>query len=287
MIPRPHRRTQVPYLVGDIRLHMAVHEWGEIDHPRVLVCVHGLSRNGRDFDLFAQAASGAYRVLCPDMPGRGESDWLPGVADYGTPVYVNAMQALFEHCHVSAYDWVGTSMGGLIGLLLAAQPQSRMQRMVINDVGPTIERPALERIERYMANKPPLFASYEALCAAADVAIAPFGPLTAEQRQHIISSSSKQLASGQWCFNSDPKIGEAFVATLRGPEVDLWPLWAACQQPTLILRGQHSDLLSAATVVKMCAVKPNAQAYEVADTGHAPMLMDLSTIECVLAFLRG
>jgi pimeloyl-ACP methyl ester carboxylesterase len=285
MIPTPHRRALVPYVLRDASLCMAVHEWGDVDNPRVLVCVHGLSRNGRDFDVIARALSTSYRVLCPDMPGRGESDWLPHAEDYGMPFYVSAMHALFAHYRVGAYDWIGTSMGGLIGMVLASHPQSVMHRMVLNDVGPTIERAALERIERYMAGKPPHFASYEALFAAAQVAIAPFGPLTAEQRHHIIRSSCRQLETGQWCFNTDPKIGEAFVAALKAPEVDLWPIWAASQRPTLILRGQHSDLLSSATVARMCESNRNAVAHEVADTGHAPMLMDVGTIERVITFL--
>ncbi|MGL4231118.1 MAG: alpha/beta fold hydrolase, partial [Casimicrobium sp.] len=224
MIPKPPRKlhVDVPTAGGEAR-RMAVHDWGEITNPRVLVCVHGLSRNGRDFDVIADALSDHYRVLCPDVIGRGESDWYATAAEYAIPNYVAAMQAMFAALAIREYDWIGTSMGGLIGMMLAASPglattssaNSGMRRFVINDVGPEIERAALERIAVYTDARSPMFPDYMALFNAAQPAIAPFGPLTEEQKHHIISTSCRKREDGLWEFKADPKIGEAFVAGLK------------------------------------------------------------------------
>ena len=133
---------------------VAYTEFGERDNPRVLVCVHGLARNGRDFDRLATALAGEYRVVCPDVVGRGASDWLANKNDYGYPQYLTDMSALFAHLRAERVRWVGTSMGGLIGMLLAAMPDSPVERMVMNDVGPLIPKAALERIGAYVGTDP-------------------------------------------------------------------------------------------------------------------------------------
>jgi pimeloyl-ACP methyl ester carboxylesterase len=269
-------------------IHVNVHDWGNVSHARLIVCVHGLSRNGRDFDVFASALSDDARVLSFDVPGRGQSDWLPEVSDYVIPTYVELLAQALTSLGVKSFDWVGTSMGGLIGMGMALRKEFSMRKLVINDVGPVIERAALERIGVYMRMKAPQFESYEALYAAAQFALAPFGPLTEEQKQHLVRTSSIKNTYGateQWQFNSDPKISDAFLAALAAPEVDLWPFWSAISCPTLILRGEHSDLLSNPTAQKMLTTHPRAQMHTVADTGHAPMLMDAPTISRVAAFL--
>jgi pimeloyl-ACP methyl ester carboxylesterase len=286
VIPKPPRKlhVDVPTTDGATR-RMAVHDWGEITNQNVLICVHGLSRNGRDFDVIADALSDRYRVLCPDVIGRGESDWYATAAEYVIPNYVAAMTKMLSDLAINEYDWIGTSMGGLIGMVMASLPNSGMRTFVINDVGPEIERAALERIAVYMSARPPTFPDYMSLFNAAQAAIAPFGPLTDEQKHHIVSTSCRRRDDGQWEFNSDPKIGEAFVAGLKAPPVDLWPMWSSIKLKTLILRGRTSDLLSEATVNKMLSIARLSGAIMIEATGHAPMLMDNPTISHVREFL--
>ena len=284
MIPKPHRRASVAFPVQGALKHMAVHEWGDVKNPRVVVCVHGLSRNGRDFDVLADALASDYRVLCPDVPGRGESDWFASVDHYTIPHYVQAMNAMMIEFGVQTYDWVGTSMGGLIGMVMAATPGSKMRRFVINDIGPVIERVSLERIASYVG-KVPTFSTYMSLFEAVQPINATFGPLTDEQKHHIVKTSVQQRADGQWEFKTDPKIGDAFRAGLAQTTNDMWPLWDAVKQPIFILRGANSDLLSAATLEKMLATHADARAISIADTGHAPMIMDAPTVNAVKTFL--
>jgi pimeloyl-ACP methyl ester carboxylesterase len=292
MIPKPHRRATVQFALGegDQQIHrtMVVHDWGDELNSNVVICVHGLSRNGRDFDVLANALAKDYRVLCPDVPGRGESDWFASADQYVIPNYAAAIRAMLIELGVQRYDWIGTSMGGLIGMFMAISTPhlpSAMKRFVINDVGPEIEREALLRIAAYMG-RPPTFPSFPALFAAALPAILPFGPLSDDARQHIVRTSCQQRSDGQWEFKADPKIGEAFVKAVNQPASDLWPLWNALSQPTLVLRGEHSDLLSAKTLAKMVAARASVQALTIADTGHAPMMWDTPTITQIQSFLK-
>lgn len=284
MIPKPHRRSNVAVPIDGVLKHMAVHEWGDAKNPRVVICVHGLSRNGRDFDVLADALSKDFRVLCPDVPGRGESDWLASSEQYAIPIYAQFMSAMIREFGIKAYDWVGTSMGGLIGMVMAASPGSTMRRFVINDVGPVIERVALDRIAMYVGRNPK-YASYTDLFAAARPFLSTFGPLDDEALHHMVANSVQKRSDGQWEYKMDPKIGDAFRATLAAPDVDLWPLWMTVKQPALILRGAQSDLLSAATLEKMLAMHPADRAITIADTGHAPMIMDAPTVNAVYNFL--
>jgi pimeloyl-ACP methyl ester carboxylesterase len=284
MIPKPHRRNNVAVPLGGVLKHMAVHEWGDEKNPRVVICVHGLSRNGRDFDVLADALSRDCRVLCPDIPGRGESDWLASAEQYAIPVYAQFIAAMLTEFGIKQYDWVGTSMGGLIGMLMAVTPGNAMRKFVINDVGPVIERVALDRIGNYVGRNP-IYPSYEALFAAAQPFLSTFGPLSEEEQHHMIGTSVQRRTDGQWEYKMDPKIGDAFRATLAAPEVDLWPLWNAVKQPALILRGAQSDLLSVATLEKMLGTHPNARAITLEKTGHAPALMDAPTVAAIQQFL--
>lgn len=285
MIAKPHRRNNVAVLMDGVLKHMAVHEWGDEKNTRVVICVHGLSRNGRDFDVVADALSRDFRVLCPDIPGRGQSDWLANAEQYSIPTYVRFINAMLTEFGVTSYDWIGTSMGGLIGMVMAATPGSVMKRFVINDIGPVLEKEAINRIAGYVGLAPN-FASYPELYEAARMAITTFGPLTEEQYQHMVSTSCWQRADGRWEFNMDPKVGDAFRSGLAAPTADMWPLWLAVKQPTLILRGVNSDLLSAATLARMIETHPNARALTIADTGHAPMIFDAPTVNAVVSFLH-
>ena len=216
------------------------YEWGDANNPRVLICVHGLTRNGRDFDDLAKAMSGEYRVLCPDIAGRGKSAWLAHKEDYGYPLYLADMAALIARSGAEQVDWVGTSMGGLIGMLLAAQPDSPIRRLVMNDVGPLIPKASLERLASYVG-KAASYATLDEFEQYTRVVSAPFGPLTDAQWRHLAQTNARKLADGRWGSIYDPAIALAF----KGPIVDvaLWQFWDMVHCPTLLLRGGDSDLL--------------------------------------------
>jgi pimeloyl-ACP methyl ester carboxylesterase len=258
------------------------YEWGDAANPRVLVCVHGLTRNGRDFDEFAAAMSKEYRVLCPDIAGRGQSEWLPNKADYAYPLYCADMAALIARSGAATVDWVGTSMGGLIGMLLAAQPGSPIRKLVMNDVGPLIPKASLERLATYVG-KSPDYATFEEFEQYIRVISAPFGPLTDKQWRHLAQTNAKQLANGRWGSIYDPAVAGAFSGPIA--DVVLWPYWDQVRSPTLVLRGGESDLLLAQTAKEMTARGPRARVVEFAGIGHAPMLMDGAQIAAVREFL--
>ena len=228
---------------------MAYTEWGDPDNPRVLVCVHGLTRNGRDFDDLARALAPHYRVVCPDVVGRGRSGWLPVKADYQLPTYVADMVTLIARLDVETVHWLGTSMGGLIGMLLASLPENPIRRLVLNDVGPVLPAESLLRIGQYVGQTP-LFPSYDAAEAYIRAVSAPFGRLTDAQWRHLSETSVKEVDGG-WAMRYDPAIGDAFRDPQAVTNVDLWPLYEAIRCPTLVLRGVESDLLLADTAQQM------------------------------------
>lgn len=268
-----------PFEGGAVSLRW--HEWGPAD-GRPVVCVHGLTRNGRDFDVLAQAlAAEGRRVICPDIPGRGMSGWLPSGAMYAVPVYVGLLAPLLAE--LGEYDWVGTSMGGLIGMGLAALPFDRIGRMVLNDIGPAVPVAALERIRDYLSAAPAEFADLAALEAHLRRVHAPFGPLTDAQWAHLAQHSARMTADGRTRLHYDPRI----VEPMQGPlaDVELWPLWDwAVTHPVLALRGADSDLLTAETAARMDAA-PDARVVTIAGVGHAPALMDAAQVKLVLDFL--
>ncbi|NTV12003.1 MAG: alpha/beta fold hydrolase, partial [Zoogloea sp.] len=182
--------------LGPNGLHrMAYAEWGDPDNPRVLVCVHGLTRNGRDFDYLARALSGRYRVVCPDVVGRGRSDWLAEKGDYQFPTYVADMVTLLARLDVESVHWVGTSMGGIIGMLLSALPNTPVSRLVLNDVGPVITVNSLRRIGEYVGNAPG-FASIQEAEQYIRAVSEPFGPLSDEHWRHLAECSVKPAEGG-------------------------------------------------------------------------------------------
>ncbi|MCB1960369.1 MAG: alpha/beta hydrolase [Rhodocyclaceae bacterium] len=263
---------------------MAYTEWGDPDNPRVLVCVHGLTRNGRDFDFLAEALAADYRVVCPDVVGRGRSDWLAVKSDYGFPQYVADMITLIARLDVAQVEWVGTSMGGLIGMVIASMPDSPIRRMVLNDVGPMITAVSIKRIGEYVGAAP-VFADLDAAEAYIREVSAPFGPLTDAQWRHLTLHAVKPVEGGV-AMVYDPGIGEPFRKTPLMVDVDLWSTYDAIRCPTLVIRGAQSDLLLHETAVQMAARGPRAQLVEVPGVGHAPMLLDATQIDIVSAFLR-
>jgi pimeloyl-ACP methyl ester carboxylesterase len=274
--------------LGATGLHrMAYWEWGDAANPRVLVCVHGLSRQGRDFDTLAQAMCAEYRVVCPDVVGRGRSDWLTDSRGYQLPVYVADMVTLLARVKAETVHWVGTSMGGLIGLGLASLAHSPISRLVLNDVGPTIQYEALLRIGSYLGQ--PLH--WKSLDEAADYLqsiSAGFGPHS--RAQWLALSRPMLVADGDgFKLHYDPAIAAPFKAVTpdiaAAGEAMTWAAFDAVRCPTLLLRGADSDLLSRATAHAMTGRGPKVRVVEFAGVGHAPTLIAPDQIDAVRGFL--
>ena len=266
---------------------MAYTEWGAADNPRVLICVHGLSRNGRDFDVLAQALAADYRVICPDIVGRGRSDWLRDAANYGIAQYVADMIVLIARLNVDSVAWLGTSMGGLIGMVLASLGGTPISRLLLNDVGPVIAAESIKRIGDYIG-RTPRFESFADAEQYIRRVSAPFGRLTDEQWRHLTESSVRQRADGGFELRFDAAgIAESFRRATTAGEIDLWPIYERIACPTLVVRGAESDLLSRETAQAMAGRGPRPQLVEVPGVGHAPMFMDEAQIAIARRFFAG
>jgi pimeloyl-ACP methyl ester carboxylesterase len=258
-------------------------EWGDPHNKHVLVCVHGLTRNARDFDYVAEHLEDAYRVVAVDVAGRGRSDWLRDPADYNYPVYCSDLTTLIARLDVETVDWLGTSMGGIIGMMMASLPNSPVRKLVLNDVGSLIPQAALERIGKYVGAEP-TFASFAEMEAAVR-SVSPFGELTDEQWHHLTVHGAKQDGEGRWRFRYDPGIAKNFHA-VAPRDIDLAPVWNAIPGPALVIRGDSSDLLRADTLEAMSR-RPHTQTLVVPRCGHAPMLMDDFQAGAIRRFLLG
>ncbi len=305
-------------------------EWGDPAAERVIVCCHGLTRNGRDFDVlarrlasgvdfaFAQPPAGQprsraigariaswfrpqppreespapamllartpvpVRVICPDVAGRGRSEWLRDPANYGYPQYLSDVTALIARLGVAEVDWIGTSMGGLIGMFLAASPNTPIRRLVVNDVGPVLPRAALQRIADYVGLDP-RFDSLAAVEAHLRRVHAPFGPLTDAQWQQLARHGHRFNADGSYALAYDPEIARNVRAAVKN--WDFWESWDGIACPTLVLRGAESDLLARDVADAMTRRGPKAKLVEFAGIGHAPALMAADQIDTVAQWL--
>jgi pimeloyl-ACP methyl ester carboxylesterase len=284
MLTKAQPRTNTLASLSPHGFHRVVyHEWGDPANDRVVICVHGVSRNGRDFDVLGEALAATHRVLAPDMPGRGESEWLPDANDYVFPTYLTALTALIARSGAQKVSWVGTSMGALLGMVMAAQRASPLERLVINDAGPLIEPAALARIRDYLGNAP-TFATFAEAESYIRAVSAPFGPLADAQWEHLTRTSLVQRSDGRYAMRYDPGIAVPFRSTAAPP--DLWPVYDAIRCPVLVLRGAQSDLLSAATAAAMTQRGPKARLIEFPGIGHAPMMLTPDQFEPVVDFLR-
>lgn len=260
--------------------------WGDPAAERALICVHGLSRNGRDFDALAADLAPHYHIACPDVIGRGESDRV-GQAHYGYPQYcadANALIARMTSGGRNQVDWVGTSMGGLLGMMMAAFPKSPIRKLVLNDVGPVVSKPALDHIATYI-DVVPEFDSVEAAADAIAANNAGFGPLTREQWMFLASTSVYQRDDGKWTWRRDPAIGHAFKAQPITADVVLWDVWDAITCPVLVLRGGDSPLLTAETAEKMMRRGPATEVVTFDGIGHAPALLEEDQIGVIRDWL--
>lgn len=287
---------------------MAYWQWGQPDAGHVIVCVHGLSRQGRDFDVLAQAlvdagssVEGGIRIVCPDVAGRGASDWLKDPMGYQVPAYAADMLAMLGQVHgqapISTLDWIGTSMGGLIGIILCGQPglplPAKVRKLVLNDVGPAIQWQALVRIGQYLG-KAGEFNSVQDAADAMWAVSTGFGPHTPAQwlalSQHMVKPVSDAPGS-KWRLHYDPAMAVPFrqsteEATKQG-EAMLWQLYDNIQAQTLVLRGGNSDLLSPETALAMQERGPHARLVEFAGVGHAPTLIATDQVDAIKGFLFG
>jgi len=259
-------------------------EWGDPANDKVLVCVHGLTRCARDFDALAAAMQDRYRVICPDVAGRGASDWLPDPMLYQLPQYLSDMVTLIARLDVETVHWVGTSMGGLIGMALAAQPNTPVRRFVINDAGPVIAKVSLERIATYVGIAP-TFPSIEAADQYVRAISATFGPHSEAEWRFLTEVVVRRNDDGSWRMHYDPKLAEPFRALMPEKDLELWPLWDAVRCPTLALRGAQSDLLTKETCAAMGERGPRAKVVEIPGVGHAPTLMHADQVAIVREFL--
>jgi pimeloyl-ACP methyl ester carboxylesterase len=256
---------------------MAYYEWGNPDNNEVVVCVHGLSRNGRDFDVLAQALAPHYRVICPDIAGRGKSSWLENKADYSYATYLADMSALLLQLHLSKVTWLGTSMGGILGMMIASSQPALVQRMVLNDVGSVVSAEGLKRILGYVGTSN-VFADKESAMQHLRTIMKPFGIHSEPQWQHMFAISFTALPDGTYTFAYDPAISQPFKEAASTEkelqDIDLSMFWNAVQCPVLILRGEDSDILSAETAQSMCKRAIATDYIEIEGAGHAPALMD-------------
>jgi pimeloyl-ACP methyl ester carboxylesterase len=265
---------------------MAYREWGDPDCDRVLVCVHGLTRVGADFDELAEAMSDHYRVVCPDVVGRGDSDWLADPVYYQTPVYVADMVTLLARINAKTLHWFGTSMGGLIGMGIASLKNSPIKRMVLNDVGPSLTAASLSRIGAYLGQQMHFDTASEAQAHIRQVA-APFGASSDAQWKKLTEDALRPDAGGGVRLHYDPRIAETFRASLGSNPQDLllWDLYDRITCPVMVVRGETSDLLTAETVAEMARRGPRAKSAVIKGVGHAPMFVTSEQIEIARGFL--
>lgn len=289
-------------------------DWGKAACEHVVLCVHGLSRNSRDFDYLARALMPDCRIVCMDVVGRGDSEWLADKSDYSFSTYLNDAAMLIARITApvaqnffgtfrnrgkavkgpASIDWIGTSMGGLIGMLLAAKRGSPIRRLVLNDVGPFIPWGALYRLKGHVSGGG-FFRNAAEVEAYLRHACAQFGPLEDEHWRHLAEHSAAPDGDGGYRLRYDPAIGDTLRVGQPDPEfplgpnflagIDLWGVWSEIRCPTLVLRGAESDVLSRDTVRTMQALRPGVEVLELPGVGHAPALMSYDQIAAVREFL--
>jgi pimeloyl-ACP methyl ester carboxylesterase len=266
---------------------LAYTDWGEADNPRVAICVHGMTRNGRDFDAFAEALAASHRVLCIDLPGRGQSDWLRDRTGYAPATYLSDIHALLASLNVAEVDWIGTSLGGSLGMLTAggddAVARGLVRRLVLNDIGPFLPARGMAPIAERVGRAP----GFKDL-AAAEIyqkqVCAEWGALGDATWSHLARHSLRPQEGGGYAYHHDPAIGDGLRAGGPVRDIELWPWWRRIECPILVLRGAESNILLAETAAEMKA--DGAEIIEYPAIGHTPSLMVAEQIDAVTAWLR-
>jgi pimeloyl-ACP methyl ester carboxylesterase len=263
---------------------LAYTEWGDSSNPEKLMCVHGLTRNSRDFDYLARELEQDFHLICPDIIGRGRSSWLNNKLGYSIPTYVNQIFLLMMKLGISRFHWLGTSMGGLIGMTLAAMPNSPIRSMIINDIGPFLPKESLARIRDALLFSDRIYLDKAALKFQVKTVYATFGKLTDEQWDHMTHHSGRLQDGGGYRMAYDPGIKAVFEAQALS-DISLWEIWSNIHCPVLVIRGNESDLLLQETAEKMTTTGPKARLVEIPGVGHAPALMDTNQIAIVKNWL--
>jgi pimeloyl-ACP methyl ester carboxylesterase len=273
---------------------MSYKEWGDESNPNVLVCVHGVTRVADDFDSMARALAGDYRVICPDIVGRGRSGWLKNPQLYRLPQYVSDIVTLLARVlpdgEPQSVDWFGTSMGGLIGLGLASLPGNPIRKLVLNDIGPVLAPAALQRIGDYIGQDL-RFDSFEAGAQFIRDVSQTFGPHTEEEWHKLATDVLRQDKDGKWVRHYDMGLAQPFRSatpeSAAADEAMLWAAYDAVRCPTLLIRGAESDLLSPEAAAVMTQRGPQATLVEIPGVGHAPTFIHDDQIAIVKKFLLG
>lgn len=289
MEPRRHS-LRLPDLSGGGTHEISFYDWGPEDAADVVIAVHGLSRNARDFDFIAQGLAGAgRRVFALNMAGRGDSEWLAQPMLYNYATYMADCLAVMKNFHLRTVDWLGTSMGGLIGMMIAASNPGRIRKLVMNDIGCHLGAPALQRIYSYVRSMPTRFATRAEGEIYLKEAFAPFKITDPRIQQHFMDHTLQPTADGGWRIACDPAIGVPIAAQTNNfadvNDVSLAEVWEKILIPTLIIRGGESDILDEVTVKAMRATNPKAQEYLVPGVGHAPYLAEPAQYQRVIDWL--
>jgi pimeloyl-ACP methyl ester carboxylesterase len=263
---------------------IAYREWGDPRNRDVLVCVHGLTRSSRDFDQLARSLCAQFRIVCPDVAGRGDSERLADPKHYTWAQYVADMVTLIARLDVEAVNWLGTSMGGLVGMALAAQSGNPVRKLILNDAAPVIAKAALERLAAYVGQELS-FATLEEAEKYVRTISAPFGPHSDAQWRFLTETWVRHAEDGRLRPHYDTRIVEVFRATMPEKDMELWQLYDAVRCPTLLVRGEQSDLVSQQTAAEMARRGPKARVAEIRGVGHAPTLLHPDQIAVVSDFL--
>ena len=291
MQPRIHRFAVKKSEFGIEAHEIVFYDWGPIDAVVPVICVHGLTRNARDFDWVAPAlAAQGRRVIAISMAGRGESARLADSMQYTYATYVADCLAIMDNFHWRTVDWIGTSMGGIIGMTIASLQRDRIRKLVLNDIGAILKKPALERIFANVAAMPATFANRADAETYIRKTYAPFGLTTEEQWQKFFAISLQEI-DGTLRLACDPRIIDPIARDTKNfteiADVNLSELWKTIHIPTLILRGEQSDILDVHTVTAMRTTNLDAELVSIANVGHVPALMDKAQINIVCNWLAG
>ncbi|MES2984966.1 MAG: alpha/beta hydrolase [Pseudomonadota bacterium] len=292
MQPRRHSLL-VPNTIGEPGMHELVfYDWGDINSQRVAVCVHGLTRNAHDFDALAQAlVAKGRRVFTLNMAGRGESAWLADPAGYNYASYVADCNAVMDNFHLRGVEWIGTSMGGLIGMMIASQSNSRIRRLIMNDIGAFLSKEALTRIYEYVRTMPSRFADRGEADRYLRAAFAPFNITDPALWEQFVDSSLITGPDGALRYACDPAIATPLRAATEDftkiDDINLTPIWNEVNVPTYVIHGAESDILTTPTLHAMRATNQNMQTITIPGVGHAPPLMSAEQIRIVTDWLDG
>lgn len=269
---------------GFHRIHYLEWNSGPKRQKDTLVCVHGLTRNARDFDYFAEKMSSDYRVICPDVVGRGESDHLIDPEGYTYLQYNADMNAVLARLNVPEVDWIGTSMGGIIGMVLAAQPQSPIRRLVINDIGPTVKREPQLAIAEYIGRSG-TFKDLDEVENYFRGIYKEFAPMTDEDWKQFAKHSTRRMQTGQYRLKFDHRIGDVFRDNLSPFDFDMWDTWDNISCPVLVLRGENSTFLTEEIAERMLTCGPHTTLVTFSETGHTPTLRNEEQVDIVRDWL--